>query len=49
VSTIRDFERGHRQPIRRTVAALRLALERAGIVFGAEEANGVWLEEERHD
>lgn len=34
--TIADFERGQRQPYRRTMRDLRLAFEAAGIIFVAE-------------
>ncbi|NIA71114.1 helix-turn-helix transcriptional regulator [Pelagibius litoralis] len=38
LTTVRNFERGARQPIRANLAALRTAFEAAGIVF--VEANG---------
>lgn len=38
--TIADFESGKREPIRSTMAALRNALEAAGIIFIDENGEG---------
>ena len=38
--TIADFERGSRQPHPRTIAAIRTALEAAGVEFIAENGGG---------
>lgn len=46
VSTVADFERGARQPIPATLAAMRTALERCGIVF---EAGGARYSQEAFD
>jgi transcriptional regulator with XRE-family HTH domain len=40
VSTIRDFETGKRTPIANNLAALRTALEAAGVEFIAENGGG---------
>jgi transcriptional regulator with XRE-family HTH domain len=40
VSTIRDFETGTRNPIRNNLAAIRAALEAAGIIFIEENGEG---------
>jgi predicted transcriptional regulator len=39
-ATLTDFEGGKRQPYRRTVAAIRAALESAGVEFIAENGGG---------
>jgi len=45
LSTVKDFEGGKRVPIPATLAAMRAALAKAGIVFvdgdGAETASGI--------
>ena len=41
--TIADFERGLRRPYRRTIAALRQALEAAGVEFIPENGGGAGL------
>lgn len=40
VRTVVDFERGARQPIPATLAAIRSALEAAGVEFIAENGGG---------
>lgn len=40
VRTVVDFERGARQPIPATLAAIRAALETAGVEFIAENGGG---------
>lgn len=40
VSTIRDFETGKRSPIANNLAALRAALEAAGVIFVPENGEG---------
>ena len=40
-STIRDFEKGKRDPIASTLAAMKAALEREGIAFVDGEAKGI--------
>lgn len=39
-ATLIDFEKGQRTPRLATVAAIRAALEAAGVVFLAENGNG---------
>ncbi|WP_426958402.1 helix-turn-helix domain-containing protein [Muricoccus radiodurans] len=39
-STLFDFESGRRQPHPRTLAAIRIALEAAGVEFIAENGGG---------
>ena len=41
LSTIRDFESGKRSPIAANLAAMKVALERAGIVFVDGETSGI--------
>jgi transcriptional regulator with XRE-family HTH domain len=38
--TISDFEAGRRQPIHSTLAAIRAALESAGVIFVEENGEG---------
>lgn len=40
VATLADFETGRRQPHPRTLAAIRAALESAGVEFIAENGSG---------
>ena len=40
VGTVVDFERGARQPYKRTLADLRRALEEAGVVFVDQNGGG---------
>ena len=40
VSTIRDFETGKRSPIANNIAAIRAALEAAGVIFVPENGEG---------
>lgn len=49
VSTIRDFETGKRTPIANNLAAIRSALEAAGVIFVDEngEGPGVRLRKQR--
>jgi transcriptional regulator with XRE-family HTH domain len=39
-ATINDFERGARTPVRNNLAAIRAALEAAGVEFIAENGSG---------
>lgn len=41
LSTVRDFEKGRRTPIGATLAAMRAALEKAGVAFVEGETLGV--------
>ena len=41
LSTVRDFEKGRRTPIGVTLAAMRAALEKAGIAFVEGETLGI--------
>jgi transcriptional regulator with XRE-family HTH domain len=43
VTTIADYERGARTPIENNLAAIRMALEHAGVRFLEEELGGVLL------
>lgn len=49
VSTIRDFETGKRSPIANNIAAIKSALEAAGVIFVPDngEGPGVRLRKER--
>jgi transcriptional regulator with XRE-family HTH domain len=40
ISTVRDFETGKRSPIGNNLAAMRAALEAAGIIFIEENGEG---------
>jgi transcriptional regulator with XRE-family HTH domain len=40
ISTVRDFETGKRNPIGNNLAAMRAALEAAGIIFIEENGEG---------
>ena len=40
IQTLIAFESGRRQPYARTIAAIRAALEAAGVVFLSENGNG---------
>lgn len=40
IQTLIAFESGRRKPYARTIAAIRTALEGAGVVFLAENGNG---------
>ena len=40
IQTLIAFESGKRQPYARTIAAIRAALEAAGVVFLSENGNG---------
>lgn len=40
VGTVVDFERGARQPYKRTLADIRRALEEAGVIFIGEDEEG---------
>ena len=42
-ATLTDFEAGKRQPYSRTLAAIRVALEAAGVEFTNGDAPGVRL------
>jgi ribosome-binding protein aMBF1 (putative translation factor) len=50
LSTVRDFEMGHRTPIPVTIASLRRAIESAGIEFIEEEGKpvGIRLSRDTH-
>lgn len=41
LSTVKDFEGGKRTPIGATLAAMRVALERAGVAFLDGETSGI--------
>jgi hypothetical protein len=43
LSTVRDFEMGHRTPIPVTIAAMRRAIESAGIMLMEEEGKAVGI------
>lgn len=38
LSTVRDFEKGRREPIKNNLGAMRMALETEGMRFEAQEA-----------
>jgi ribosome-binding protein aMBF1 (putative translation factor) len=40
-STVRDFEKGRRDPIANNLTAMRVALEAAGIAFVDGDASGI--------
>jgi hypothetical protein len=47
LSTVRDFEAGRRTPISNNLAALRRALEGAGIEFSNGDEPGVKLKKQK--
>jgi ribosome-binding protein aMBF1 (putative translation factor) len=51
LSTVRDFEMGHRTPIPVTIAALRRAIESVGVEFIDEKgkAVGIRLSRDAHE
>ncbi len=49
VGTVVDFERGARQPYKRTLADIRRALKEAGVIFIDEDEEGPGVRLKRHN